>query len=392
MNLINILGAAQGLFLAAILSFRKANSTANRVLAAALVAFSLGILSTVFYATGGYLKFPHFIGLTFSFPFLYGPIIYLYARIVFAGGRGFRRTYWLHFLPFFLVVLYQTPFFFESGGDKIRFFLSLGQRFDLSIINQLKIAHGFAYVFLTIRLIRRRVGELKNAFSNVERINLSWLRNIAVIVTLVWGSAALLHLLEAFAGLRKEIDDLISGVTSLSIYALGYLGLRQKGIFWPSSLAAPGPERDVQPCVHDDRVAAEKTKYAKSGLTRERAQEVLRSLLTLMDKENPYADDQLTIQDLAEALAVSPHHLSEIINTHLGKNFYDFVNDYRVEEVKRRLADPRSRAVTLLAIALDSGFNSKSSFNSVFKKNTGLTPSEYRKRLKSTSDSSNPSG
>ena len=84
---------------------------------------------------------------------------------------------------------------------------------------------------------------------------------------------------------------------------------------------------------------------------------------------------------MAEALSVSPHNLSEMINTQLGKNFYDFVNGYRVEEVQRRLVDPGSAHLTVLALGLEAGFNSKSSFNAVFKKHTKMTPSQYREQV-----------
>ena len=97
-----------------------------------------------------------------------------------------------------------------------------------------------------------------------------------------------------------------------------------------------------------------------------------------MAETRPYLDSQLTLQDLAEELAISPHNLSEVINTQAGKNFYDFVNGYRVEEAKRRLRDPRHANLTILAVATDSGFNSKATFNAFFKRSTGQTPSQYR--------------
>ena len=98
-----------------------------------------------------------------------------------------------------------------------------------------------------------------------------------------------------------------------------------------------------------------------------------------MENEKPYLNNRLGLKDVAEYLNISVHHLSQVINEQLDKNFFDFVNDYRVTEVKNLLRDPKHKQFTLLAIAYDCGFNSKSSFNSVFKKITGLTPSSYVK-------------
>ena len=100
-----------------------------------------------------------------------------------------------------------------------------------------------------------------------------------------------------------------------------------------------------------------------------------------METDKLYLNSDLTLRELAEKLSISPHNLSEILNTRLNQSFYDFINRYRVEEVKRRLADNDSDKYSLIAIAFDSGFNSKSSFNTIFKKQTGSTPSQYRNQI-----------
>ena len=100
-----------------------------------------------------------------------------------------------------------------------------------------------------------------------------------------------------------------------------------------------------------------------------------------MIKVKPYLDRELTIYDLSRQLQIPRHILSEIINEHMGKNFYNLVNDYRVEEVKSRLETDDYKHLTILGIAFDSGFNSKSSFNTIFKEKTGSTPSEYLKTI-----------
>ena len=102
-----------------------------------------------------------------------------------------------------------------------------------------------------------------------------------------------------------------------------------------------------------------------------------------MDEEQPYLRGDLTLGDLSNELSISAHNLSEVINTRLGKNFYDFVNGYRVQEVQRKLTNPAHKHFTIMALAYDAGFNSKSAFNSFFKKATGMTPSEYRRKRRS---------
>jgi len=97
-----------------------------------------------------------------------------------------------------------------------------------------------------------------------------------------------------------------------------------------------------------------------------------------MESERLYTDCELSLQKVSERLSIPPHHLSQIINERLNQSFSDFINFYRVEEVKKNLLDPSKKHYSILALAENSGFNSKSSFNSVFKKHTNGTPSEFR--------------
>jgi AraC-like DNA-binding protein len=147
---------------------------------------------------------------------------------------------------------------------------------------------------------------------------------------------------------------------SVLIYAMGYLKLRRP--------EAEIVSRDEQPG----------RKYEKSTLTSERSQRYLDKLVNFMENEKPFIDGDLTIQKLAEKLSIPANHLSQTINERLGQTFSDFVNSYRVEAAKRKLVDPAFRHLSVLGIAEAVGFNSKSSFNSVFKKHTKMTPSEFR--------------
>ena len=98
--------------------------------------------------------------------------------------------------------------------------------------------------------------------------------------------------------------------------------------------------------------------------------------------EKPFLRTKLSINDLAEELDIPSHHISQVINERLNQNYFDFINSYRIEELKVKLKDPRNKHLTMLGIAFDCGFNSKASLNRIFKKHTGQTPSEYLKNDK----------
>jgi AraC-like DNA-binding protein len=119
-------------------------------------------------------------------------------------------------------------------------------------------------------------------------------------------------------------------------------------------------------------------RYERSGLTDREAARLKDALTVVMDKERPWQDSDLTLADLAGRLSTSPHKLSEVLNSQLNQTFYDFVNGYRVREVQRRIAAGEAERVTMLSLALDAGFASKSTFNLVFKRHTGQTPSDFR--------------
>ena len=145
------------------------------------------------------------------------------------------------------------------------------------------------------------------------------------------------------------------------------------------------PEMLDYPSVNPEEEAASPAngtaKYARSGLRDDQAEEYLTTLLSYMDEEKPYINGDLTIADLSKRTGIPRHYITEVLNEKHGRNFFSFVNEYRVREVISRLRDPRYRHYTILAIAFDSGFNSKSTFNTFFKAYTGKTPSDFRQEL-----------
>jgi AraC-like DNA-binding protein len=165
---------------------------------------------------------------------------------------------------------------------------------------------------------------------------------------------------------------------ALMVYGIGYMGLRQPEVFRfeTAEHRVPAELRQAEPPPEP-----ETARYERSGLSDREADRLKASLLTVMEKDQPWRQSELTLAELADLLSTTPHKLSEVINAQLGATFYDFVNGYRVREVQRRIAAGEAKRLTILSLALDAGFASKSTFNVVFKKHTSQTPSDYRQTV-----------
>lgn len=388
LQIVALLGAVQGFFLAGVLATQRRNRTANRILALAIFAFSIHLTSVVYHAVSFERVFPHFFGAAYPLPFLYGPLVLLYALTASDRSRGMRRWDALHFAPFVGAVIVGLPIYLMSGAEKIAFYQQLqqGQRPQLvTVTDWLKLVSGISYAAATILVLLRHRARVKDSYSSLERVNLRWLLRLAVAGAGIWALALAFQLAEQ--GDRPSSgrgDDVVAMLIAVLVYGIGYMALRQAEVFnFPAaeSIASAGlvqAPADRQAPAAPSRAATPSPRYERSGLTEVEATALRDALLGVMERERPYQDSALNLSDLASRLETTPHKLSEVLNSQLDQNFYDFVNGYRVREVQRRLASDHSKRLTLLAVALDAGFASKSTFNHVFKKLTGQTPSAYR--------------
>jgi AraC-like DNA-binding protein len=399
LHLVALLGAGQGVLLALTLLVRRRNRTANALLAVLMLAFSVHLATVVYHGAGLVPRFPHFFGVSYALPLLYGPLVWLYAVTAADRDRGFRARDLLHVLPFVAVIVAALPIYRLGGAEKVAFYerLVAGERpLLLVVVDQLKLVSGVLYAAATIVFLRRHRERVKESYSSTERVALRWLLWLGLAAAAVWGIAVAFQLLEA-TGVAKvgRGDDVISLALAVLVYAIGYRGLRQPEVFRYETAEHPVPGRLPPPPVvaavesPTDSLADEPVpvavadgpaapRYERSGLTAREAKRLRDRLVAVMDGEQPWKDAELTLADLAERLATTPHKLSEVLNAQLCATFYDFVNGYRVREVQRRIVAGDAERLTILALALDAGFASKSTFNAVFRKHTGRTPSEFR--------------
>jgi AraC-like DNA-binding protein len=414
-HLAELAGAVQGFLLAAALTAHRTNRTANRLLAALMAAFTVSLLSEVYYAAGLVRSLPHLFGISYPLPWVFGPLVYLYA--VAASDRGWRFGVRgaLHLAPAAVVVILTLPIYLRSGPEKIALFdrMTAGHMPTvLVVLDPFKYVSGIAYSAATVMFLRAHRRRVEDRYSNTERVNLRWLQSLAGVAAAIW----LLAVISGGAGLlpppiERYGSNLVSLAVALFVYAIGYKGLRQPEIFrYDRSESAPvvgppgepapvgsaaaahppdapdaRPEPPTEPAASalqpPDLTDARDARYERSGLGEFETRRLKAALLTLMATEHPYRDPELTLPALAERLRSTPHKLSEVLNRELSQTFYDFVNGYRVDEVRARLVDPDAKHLNILALGLDAGFASKSTFNQAFKKLTGQTPSTYRKAL-----------
>ena len=191
----------------------------------------------------------------------------------------------------------------------------------------------------------------------------------------IWSIVTIGHTLDQLTdmNIRTEVDQLIFVSLSLFVLMIGYFGIKQTWIFSGQiPLEAQDQQRNVEKQSDTDFV-----QYRKSGLKSEQADALQVQLERIMKEEKPFLDHKLTLKTLAERLNIHPNYLSQLINERFERNFFDFINTARIEEFKELVQKPGSQNLTILALAIECGFSSKSSFNKFFKKSTGKTPSEY---------------
>lgn len=387
-NIVLILGIAQALFLAVLLRQRHWKLYANRFLTTLMAVYGIILLNLLLQDTGFHAHHPKLWLVLSGMPLLTGPLHYLYAQHLIHPERRFRGRDWLHAMPFVAYKLTEIPLLLGSDADMARILAdfapgTIPEHFFW--FNWVTVVQGVWYMGVTLLLLLRHARGLEDVVSSAHHVRLTWLRNITLLALVAWVlfmTEYVLYLSGVGIADRFGISGIFGGVL---VYVMGYLGLSRSEVLEApavvtsmTDLSAYRESADADtPTQH---VSAEGTAaaYAKSGLDDARAQEIAAQLRATLEKEHVYRDSGLTLPTLAERLEVSAHNLSEAINTQFGMNFFDLVNGFRVREVQERLTDAGARQFTILGVAFDAGFNSKTSFNTIFKKHTGMTPSQYR--------------
>ena len=375
---ITIVGAVQGFFISFILLSKKENRRSNVFLSLFLIFLSIGMALRYIMLSGIDIEYLRkFFGPLFLiFPSLVGPFVYLYVKSMLSQMNSFYKKEIIHFVPSILIfiVALLIPLFFDVKSN-----LKEDPDFRIFLVTILGFSfiHGLIYTVVSMLRLIKHEKDIERYFSDKEKMTLSWIKNllsVIVLIFIVWNSIFWGYFLLT-NGQKPNLTIQIS-VRSLLvflIFLISYYALKQPEIF-NETLSM---EKDLT----DEKDESNNIKYEKHSLDEMTRKKHYKNLTKYMIEKQPFFNENLTIKDLADSLSISTHHLSIVINSEFNQNFYNFVNTFRIEEVKKSLALSSNFNKNILEIAYSVGFNSKSTFNTFFKRSTGKTPTEYRRSI-----------
>ena len=357
----------QGLIFAGLLSIRglRQRSRADLWLAVLIVLLCSSLITPLIGFANVYDNNQWLTYFPFSIAYSYGLCVWFYTVNLTDSRHRMTRRDLLLFVPTIVYLMYRLFLFSHSVEWKSWFDDNYGDAFGAAIFVT-EAVWNLAFLYLAIRHYRKYRVWLDENFSDTEKIKFDWLRNFLYLFTAVVVLGALFDFANSFIVRLSYIQYFyFEIVLALGTYYLAVAGYLRS--------------RTIELTFGDKPDAADES---RRQLLSDAEMERLRSrLLTVMSDERPYLDPSLTLTDLTRAVGVNSTVLSHLINKGFEKNFNDFINEYRINEVKSRLRATDDE--TMLAIAFESGFNSKATFNRAFKKFTGRTPREYQEDLTS---------
>jgi AraC-like DNA-binding protein len=382
-----ILGTAQTFFLSLTLLIGKNVSATNKWLAAMLLALGANMLEYALMISGVALDYLFIIGLSYPLLFCIGPFYFIYVQSQFKKSFRFSAKQLLHFIVPVLCLLLMLPFYLTPSNEKLKFIESLEQngtlqipagQFAFMIIHILQTAF---YFFLAARFMQQSDDRFKEMHSNpVYAAKINYVKSFSKVF-FAWLAIYLITTSLLFVSKKYpvEIDYVTMLTTSVLMFVFSYTVLKNPEVF-NEFITEEIPIPEFIPVAEKTPEQETPTvKYRTSVLDQQKIAEIKQKLEQHFTTQKPYHNYDLKLQDVAANISVSSHHISQVINQEYRLNFFDFVNKFRVEEAKKLLESDQHDNQKMLAIAFDVGFNSKATFNRVFKKFTSLTPSEYRR-------------
>lgn len=356
MNTIAWIGFSQGLFAAILMFTKKESSVSDKILSGwlFLLGFEFLTCGLDYEIYGQPLLSSSFL--------LFNPALYLYVKSLTKAGFRLRLIQLLHLLPF--IIFEVTAYILKEPLSLLSYFNKEGNFTYRIIFGTATIISWSVYNPLSLLLVHKHRISLQNEISNIEKNEkLGWLLGVSIFYVVYCILAFILTIFVYGTSLNPLTPHIYNySVLLFIIYVLSFYGLRQQ---------------QLKPDFQQKKIEEH---YKNSQMSAEKRLEICRKVTTYIEQKHAFLNPELNMDMLSEATKIPKHQITEALNTETGNNFFRFVNTYRVEAVKKMLADPKNR-YSVEAVGFECGFASKSSYYAVFKKFTGHTPFEYRSKM-----------
>lgn len=348
-----------GLFGVFVISTKKGDKQANMFLGLFFILWAFDFLDGLLMFNGVYLEYPDFALWSEAFVFLYGPILYFYTVRILKAKSLFNWKSVTHFVPFiFTTILIMVSFHLLSRPLKIEVLnkiLTLEQSPSMYLMIGVVCIHFSCYIFLSKKEVAKTEKELSEFYSNYNIQWLSTILNSLLIILLISVLANLFQINQSYLYFDIALPILIIVMTLFIL-----------SVFW-KSLNEPFVWLKEKQSI----------KYEASKIVLSEKETIAKEIVTALEDDKIYLNPDLTLKDLSEKIGYGNRIVSQVINEVMDKSFFNLINTYRIEEAKRKLRNKKDSKQTVLEVMYQVGFNSKSSFNTQFKKQTGLTPTEF---------------
>ena len=347
------------------------NHVAKKFIGALVFTYSVSLLNYLIFLSGSVVQYAHLAGSTFPLFFLIGPFFLLYVQSLNDSSFYFKPIYTFYFIPYILWQLYFSYIYMLPVHEKLKFISSFvnGEAQLIPILFVLShLLTNIGFVFLSYRYLGQLENQLYSMCSNSSIEKIKWTKVLTFLFLVV-----VVYNLIAFC---------LTTFTTINFFSLEFIGT--VGLI--CIILAVGMHVINQPLLYaniDSALLKKRNhgKYKTSPLDKDKIDKIKQKIGNYMEENKPYLNPNLKISDLSNLLDLPTHYLSQVINQEFGTNFFEFINAYRVEEAKDIIRDNSNGDFKLIKVAFDSGFNSKSSFNRVFKKHVQLTPSQFRRKV-----------
>ncbi|GEM_PF-3214131 len=371
LDLFLLFGAAFTFLMSMYLIFYPHNLFANRTLGVLVFAWAFTVVGYVLgsfeSARSFFIKYPHFYGVSTSFTLLFFPLMFLYIKsYLYKDARRFSKGL-LHYIPAVAYVVIFMPFFIKSSAEKVEMLMHGFPDWIITIqgvLNIIIILQGILYSVLSLRMLHHFQYFRKQKLSKSQLQSVQWLRFFVIANVFLWIIGA--------SGALTEIVDISYPFNPFNIFYLGLTVLTIViSIFTIMRPQLFAMEEDVVSLLTFNE---EDNKPIEDKEQKNRDYDFL---LDYFSKEKPYLKNDLKMKDLVEGSGLTNKRITDLLNTRFEKSFFDLINEYRTNEAVRLIKDGFHKKHTLPHLAEEAGFNSKTTFNRIFKKHTGYTPSEY---------------